>query len=237
MAPSASVTISSRAVDFIDAVARGDSDVAVIDPTLAEQDRRIPESLARAHLGTVLYIKLTPDYAQASVKLIREVGSGEIVTYDYSDDPVAFAAALRRQSRATRGQFLLRALGPQIAALPPALQDGVHRMSDEGERVYSVERLASVCDMGRGTLWRHFKRAGINSPWGFVVGLALLRNYDALINDSLAKQGIAKAIGVSSRRELQHQLTAVTGLSLSEILAPISIDRLAGCIAAVLTKP
>src|SRR5665213_501160 len=87
VAPPGSVAIRSGTVDFIDAVMRGSSDVALVDPMLVARDRGIVDSLSRAHLGTVLYIRLTPEYAQASVGVVRELGEGEIGTCGYSDEP------------------------------------------------------------------------------------------------------------------------------------------------------
>ncbi|MEO7101877.1 MAG: hypothetical protein ABI311_00955 [Gemmatimonadaceae bacterium] len=224
-------------IDFIDAVLRGSSDVALVDPLLAGRDCEIAESLSRAHLGTVLYIHLTPEYAQAAVGMIRQVGSGEVVTYGYNDDPTTFAAILRRQSRASRGQLLLRALAPQIANLPPEVRAGVHSMSEYGDRIDSVDCLASVCGVTRSTLWRHLRSAGVASAWGFVTGIKMLRNYDALVDASNGPVAIARAVGVSSTRALQHRCKAVVGLTLQEIRKPISIEELASRIADVLTTP
>lgn len=236
VAPPGLVSIRSDVVDFIDAVTRGSSDVAVVDPVLAKRDRAISDSLLRAHLGTVLYIHLTPEYAQASVGLIRELRAGEIVTYGYNDDPTTFADILRRQSRASRGHLLLRALAPQIAALPPGLRRGMGNISDQGHRIDSVERLATLCGVNRGTLFRHFKHAGITSASGFVTGLTFLRNYDALVDASLRMLDVARAVGLSSERSLQRRIVAVTGLSIRDIRAPVSIEHLTECIAGVLTS-
>ena len=235
IAPPGSVSIRSATVDFIDAVTRGSSDVALVDPMLASRDCRIPGSLLRAHLGTVLYIRLTPEYAQASVGLIRELGSGEIVTYGYNDDPTTLAGILKRQSRASRGLQLLDALAPQIATMPPGLRRGIGYISEQGHRIDSVERLATFCGVTRGTLFRHFKTAGIVSASGFVIGLTFLRNYDALIDDSLSMLGVARAVGLSSVRSLRQQAIAVTGLSIQEIRTPVSIEVLTARIASVLT--
>jgi hypothetical protein len=235
IAPPGSVSIRSGAVDFIDAVMRGLSDVALVDPMLAERDRRVPDSLLRAHLGTVLYIRLTPEYAQASMGLIRELGSGEIVTYGYNDDPRTFAEILRRQSRASRGQLLLHALAPQIAALPSELRRGIASMSEQGHRIDSVDRLAMLCSVTPSTLFRHFKNAGITSTSRFVAGFIFLRNYDALVDTNLTTLDVARAVGLSSERSLQQRSLALTGLSLREIRTPISIEHLAQCMANGLT--
>lgn len=237
VAPPGSVTIRSGAGDFIDAIARGFSDVAVVDPMLVKRNRAIAESLSRAHLGTVLYIELTPEYAQSSIELIRELGTGEIVTYGYNDDPTTFAGILRRQSRANRGLLLMRALAPQIALLSGELRRGIRNITDNGHRVDSVERLATLCGVTRVTLCRNFRKAGITSALGFVVGLVLLRNYDLLIDSSLTILDVARAAGFRSGRSLQHQIGKSTGLTLQAIRKPVSIDYLTECIAATLTTP
>lgn len=233
--PPGSVAIRSGAMDFIDAVTRGSSDVALVDPTLAERDPEIPGSLVRAHLGTVLYIQLTPEYAQAAVGMIREIGTGEIVTYGYNDDPVTLAGILRRQARANRSQHLLRALAPQIAILPAGLRAGIDRMSEYGDRIDSVDCLAGLCGVTRGTLWRQFKNAGIMSTWGFVAGLTMLRNYDVLIDRHLKIIDVAHAVGLNSERALQRRCIAISGLSFRAIRAQLSIQDLANRIANVLT--
>lgn len=235
VAPPGFMAIRSGPIDFIDAVTRGSSDVALVDPTLAERDPGIPESLVRAHLGTVLYIQLTPEYAQAAVGMIREIGSGEIVTYGYNDDPATLAEVLRRQSRANRSQHLLRALAPQIAALPPELRAGIDRMADYGDRIDSVDCLASLCGITRGTLWRQFRNVGITSPWGFVSGLTMLRNYDVLVDRRLKIIDIAHAVGLNSERALQRRCVAISGLAFNVIRTSLSIEDLAGRIANVLT--
>jgi len=229
------VAIRSAALDFIDAVARGSSDVAVVDPTLAEHDRGVPDSLSRAHLGTVLYIQLTPEYAQAAVGMIREVGSGEIVTYGYNDDPKTLAGILHRQSRANRGNYLLRELSTQIGLLPPPIRAGIDSIRKYGDRIDSVDSLASVCGVTRSTLWRQLRNVGISSAWGFVTGLTMVRKYDALIDPNSGLSATARALGVSSMRALQHRCTTVVGLTLDEIRKPISIEELAVRIADVLT--
>lgn len=235
IAPAGTVTLRSGTADFIEAVMRGASDVAVIDPTLAGRDRRVPDSLSRAHLGAVLYIRLTPEYAQASIGLIRELGSGEIVTYGYNDDPRTFAEILRRQSRTTRCQLLVRALAPQIDALPGELRRGIESMGDHGHRIDSVDRLATLCGVTRSTLFRHFRNAGIRSTSGFVAGLRFLRNYDSLVDTSLTVLDVARTVGLNSERSLQQRSIALTGLSLREIQAPVPIENLAQSIAQRLT--
>jgi AraC-like DNA-binding protein len=237
VAPPGSVAIRSATVDFIDAVTRGSSDVAVVDPMLAERDREIPGSLSRAHLGTVLYILLTPEYAQASIGLIQELGTGEIVTYGYNDDPTTFADILRRQSRASRGQLLVAALSPQLKTLPTALYRRINHVSEQAHRIDSVDALARVCGTTRSTLSRQFRNAGIASPWGFVSALTLLRNYDALIDDSLTLLDVARAVGLSSERALQRQCMAVSGLSVAAIREPLPIERFVEHLTQVLTVP
>ena len=233
--PPGSVTIRSATADFIDAVTRGSSDVAVVDPVLAERDHGIPGSLSRAHLGTVLYILLTPEYAQASIDLIRELGIGEIVTYGYNDDPTTFADILRRQSRASRGQLLVTALSQRLKTLPPALYSCINHVSDEGHRIDSVERLARVCGTTRWALSRQFRNAGIASPSGFVTALTLLRNYDVLADRSLTLLDIARAVGLSSERALRRQCIAVSGLSVAAIREPLPIERFVERVVDVLT--
>jgi len=235
VAPPGSVAMRPATADFIDAVTRGSSDVAVVDPMLAERDRDIPGSLSRAHLGTVLYIVLTPEYAQASIELIRELGIGEIVTYDYNDDPSTFADILRRQSRASRGQLLVDALAPQLEKLPRALRHRINHVSEYAHRVDSVERLARVCGITRGTLAKHFRNAGVRSARGFVAALTLLRNYDVLVDRSLPLLDVARAVGLSSERALQRQCVSVSGLSISAIREPLPIERFVDCISSVLT--
>jgi len=234
--PPGSLTIRSAAVDFIDAVTRGSSDVAVVDPMLAERDRAIPGSLSRAHLGTVLYILLTPEYAQASIDLIRELGIGEIVTYGYNDDPTTFADILRRQCGASRSQLLVTALSQQLTQLSPALYSRINHVSEQGHRINSVEQLARVCGITRWALSRQFKNAGIASQSGFVAALTLLRNYDVLTDRSLNLLDIARAVGLNSERALRRQCVAVSGLSIAEIREPpLPIERFVECIAGVLT--
>ena len=235
VAPPGSVTIRARALDFLDSLARGSSDVALVDPMLVERNRSISDSLARAHMGTVLYIELTPEYAQASVDLIRELGSGEIVTYGYNDDPATFASILRRQSRANRGQLLLRALAPQIALMPSDLRRGIRNISSHGHRIDSVDRLATLCGVGRNTLFSNFRIAGIKSVSGFITALIFLRNYDLLVDSSLTMIDVARATGFGSERSLRHQLIAIAGLSLQEIREPVSAESLTERIASILT--
>jgi AraC-like DNA-binding protein len=236
VAPMGSMALRAGTPDFIDAVIRGSADVAVVDPTLAARDHDVTGSLARAHLGTVIYIQLTPEYAQASVGLLRELGSGDIITFDYNDDPATFADILMRQSRAHRGQLLVQALAPQISALPPTLRNALDRISEQGHRIDSVDRLASVCGVARGTLLRNFKDGGIKSASGFVAALTLLRNYDALIDEGVTTIDVARAMGLSSERALQRRCVAISGLSLSEIRRPVSIQYFAERIARVLTS-
>jgi AraC-like DNA-binding protein len=233
--PPGSVAIRSAAVDFVDAVTRGSSDVAVVDPILAERDRAIPGSLSRARLGTVLYILLTPEYAQASIDLIRELGIGEIVTFGYNDDPATFADILRRQARASRGQLLVTALAPQLKALPPALHSRIAHVSEEGHRIASVEQLAGVCDITRWALARHFRAAGIASLSGFVAALTLLRNYDVLSDRSLTLLNVARSVGLSSERALRRQCLAVSGLPVAVVREPLPIERFVESVVGTLT--
>jgi len=233
--PPGSVTIRSGTADFIDAVTRGSSDVAVVDPMLAERDRSIPGSLSRAHLGTVLYILLTPEYAQASIDLIRELGIGEIVTYGYNDDPTTFADILRRQSRATRAHLLTTALSQRLKIVPSALYSCIDHVSEDGHRIDSVERLARVCGVTRWALSRQFRNAGIASPSGFVAALTLLRNYDILTDRSLTLLDVARAVGLSSERALRRQCIAVSGLAVTAIREPLPIERFVECIVDTLT--
>jgi len=235
VAPTGSMALRTGTPDFIDAVVRGSADVAVVDPMLVARDRDISDSLARSHLGTVIYIRLTPEYAEASIGLLRELGSGEIITFGYNDDPETFARAMRRQSRAQRAQLLIRALSQQIIALPPSLRGALERMADAGHRVDSVDRLSAVCGVSRGTLLRNFKDAGIRSPSGFAAALTLLRNFDALIDERLATIDVARAVGLSSERVLRRRCITLSGLTLDQVREPVCIEYFADRIAHVLT--
>jgi hypothetical protein len=234
VAPPGSVTIKRHSRDFIDAVTGGLSDVALVDPTLAARDSRVPESLSRAHIGTVLYIRLTPEYAQASVSLLRELGSGEIVTYGYNDDPATLAEVLQRQSRMHRAQMLLRALAGPIATLPPAIRRGIDHVSEQGDRINSVDRLVRACGVTRMTLSRSFRSAGMAPPRSLLAALAILRSYDTLIDNNVSHLDVALAVGVKSERQLQHRCLTLTGLTLDEIRAPISTEDLVKHMAAAL---
>ena len=235
VAPAGQIAIRSGVVEFIEAIVRGASDVAVVDPTLTGPNSAVSDSLVSAHLGTVLYITLTPEYAQAAVRMIRALGAGDIVTYGYTDDPTTFAEILRKQSRASRHEYLLRALEPQISRLPPEFQLGIQAIAEQGDRINSVDNLASLCGVTRCTVWRRLRNAGITSAWGFVAGLSLIRNYDSLIWKDHPIMEIARAVGLGSVRALQRRCVAVSGLSLGAIRAPISIEQLAEHIAITLT--
>lgn len=236
VAPPGRIAIRSGVIEFIDAIIRGASDVAVVDPTLAGPNTAVSASLASAHLGTVLYISLTPEYAQAAVKMIRALGAGEIVTYGYTDDPTTFAGILRKQSRASRHEYLLRALEPQISRLPAEFRSGLEAITEQGDRINSVDNLASLCGVTRGTVWRRLRNAGISSAWGFVAGLSLMRNYDSLTGKNLTIMEIAHSVGLGSPRALQRRCLVVSGLPLGAIRAPISIQDLAQSIAVTLTS-
>lgn len=235
VAPPGQIAIRSGVVEFIDAIVGGSSDVAVVDPTLAGRNRSVADSLVSAHLGTVLYITLTPEYAQAAVKMIRELGSGDIVTYGYTDDPTTFAGKLRNQSRANRHEYLLRALEPQISRLPPEFRSGIQAIAEQGDRIDSVDSLSSLCGVTRSTLWRNLRNVGIVSTWGFVAGLSLMRDYDSLVAEGRTMKDIAHMVGLGSIRALRRRCLVASGLSLREIRAPISIQELARSIAVTLT--
>ncbi|MEO7217819.1 MAG: hypothetical protein ABI026_06465 [Gemmatimonadaceae bacterium] len=235
VAPPGQIAIRSGVVEFIDAIVGGSSDVAVVDPTLAGGSRSVSDSLVSAHLGTVLYITLTPEYAQAAVKMIRALGSGDIVTYGYTDDPTTFAGKLRKQSRASRHEYLLRALEPQISRLPPEFRSGIQTIAEQGDRINSVDSLSVLCGVTRSTLWRNLRNVGIMSTWGFVAGLSLMRDYDSLVAVGRTMKDIAHMVGLGSVRALRRRCLVVSGLSLREIRAPVSIEELARRIAVSLT--
>ena len=235
--PPGAVIVKMHANDFVDAVARGVSDVAVLDPVMVESDATVATSLSKARLGTVLYIELTPEYAQASIELIRELGSGEIVTFGYNDDPATFGDILRRQARASRGQLLIDALKPNIAKMSAELRRGIAQLGDEGHRIDTADRLAALCGVTRGTLFRNFRSAGIVSASGLVTGLTLLRNYDLLIDPAFTMREIARAVGLSSERALREGLSRLANISLNELRAPIQIEEFARRIAGILTAP
>ncbi len=235
VAPPGAMVLRMTAEEFMEAVARGSSDVALVDPTLIDQQGEILESLTRSHLGTVLYIELTPEYAKASIDLLRELGTGEIVTFGYNDDPVTFAEILRRQARANREQLLLRALKSQVAAMSPEVRRGIAKISEHSQRVDSADRLATLCGVTRGTLFRNFRAAGITSASGLVTGLSLLRNYDLLVDSSLTMRNLARVIGLGSERAVRDRLLKLSGLSFQEVRKPVLIEEFAERIASTLT--
>lgn len=235
--PRGSLIVKMHANDFVDAIARGVSDVAVLDPLLASGEAAIPVSLSKAHLGTLLYIELTPEYAQASIELIRELGSGEIVTFGYNDDPATFGDLLRRQSRASRGQLLIGALKRNIAKMSTEVRRGIAQLGEQGHRIDSAERLAALCGVTRGTLFRNFRTAGIVSASGLVTGLTFLRNYDLLIDHNFTMRDVARAVGLSSERALREGLSRLANISLNELRAPMSIEEFNRRIADTLTTP
>lgn len=233
--PPGSVSMRATADEFIDSVERGSSDVAVIDPVLATRDRGVAGALARAHLGTVLYISLTPEYARASIELIRELGAGEIVTYGYNDDPTTFAGILRRQSRNSRGLLLVTALSRRVESLSPVVSSCISLASERVDRVDSVDQLARTCGTTRYVLARQFRSAGIASPSVVVAALTLLRNYDLLADANLTLLDVARAVGLSSERALRRQCVSVSGLSIAAIRKPLPIEHFVECVVNVLT--
>lgn len=232
-----SVALRAGTPDFIDAVVRGSADVAIVDPLLVARDLEVTAALVRAHLGTIIYMRLTPDYAQAALTLLRDLGSGEIVAYEYNDDPRAFSAAIVRQSRAFRGRLLLRGLESRLPTLPPIVHRAVSRVNERGDRIDSINRLAAVCGVSRRTVLRDFQHAGISSAGGFVAGLTLLRNYDTLVDRGVSPVRVARSIGLSSERALRKRCLDVSGSTLDEIRAPMPIEDFAGRIAGVITAP
>lgn len=217
------LALRDRSRDFLDAVARGWPDVAVVDPTLPDDHVEVAQSLLRCHVPTVAYIRLTPEYAASLIAFVREVRA-RVVTFGYNDDPRSLSIVLQHSPSVQNGRMLLSLLEPCIIELPHRLWRAVEEMNERCERLESVSQMAAYCAMTRQAVTLCFNACGIGSASTFVQALALIRSYDSLADSTIAPVHAARLLGLSSARSLDRRCRRVTGLSLREIRAPISIE-------------
>jgi hypothetical protein len=231
--PPGVVTFRSNTPAFIDTIRRGWPDIAIIDPTLVRLDATVPASLKRAHLGAVLYIRLTPDHAASVIAFVRQLAA-EVVTFGYNDDPGTFAALLTRSSRHRRGLLLLEMLQRQIGALPRLIRDGIRDLNERCDHVDSVATLASYTGVKRSALERRLREVGIRSTSNLVTGLNLVRNFDILADPTLSLQATTSLLGMSSVRCMSRRCVALSGLTPSVIRSGMTIDTFATRVAQTL---
>ncbi len=230
--------LTSRAdtSSFIDAVKRGWADVAIVDPTLAQSSAAVPTVLCEAHLGTVLYIRLTQEYAVSLVAFVRRV-EAVVVIFGHNDDPRAFASLLLRSSRTARGKLLLTLLGPCLEELPKSIRDGINDLNERCRRADSVATLACYCGVPRSTLTRRLRMVGIRSAIDLIAALNLVRNFDVLADSRLSLQSSARTLGLASARRLTRRCVGLAGMTPCEIRENPSLESFTTRIVDSLTSP
>lgn len=221
--------------DFIDALRRGWPDVAIVDPTLTRSSADVPIMLRKTHVGTVLYVRLTPAYAKSLVAFVRKA-EATVVTFGYGDDPRSLAAVLFRSSRNARGRLLLDLLSPFLAELPKPIRDGLDDLNERCKRVDSVATLACYCSVGRSTLTRRLCSVGIKSAADLVMGLALVRNFDTLTNSNISLQSCARMLGMTSAKRLIRHCARLSGMTPNELRLQPPVEKFALRIAESLTS-
>lgn len=237
LATTGSLAARTTADDFIESVARGWPDVAVVDPTLPASRAAVPITLREARVATLIYVQLTPAYATSLVEFVRQLAA-PVVTFGYNDDPRTLAAMLQRSTAATRGRALLDRLAPRLRTLPEPICAGIYRLNERSDHVDSVAQLASYCGVGRSTLSQRLREARLRSALRLVAGLALVRGYDVLTDAALPAVRTARLLGLASARSLDRRCRALVGCPLATLRdaahAP-SLTTVADRVAASLT--
>jgi hypothetical protein len=237
LAASGSLAVRTTEDGFVESVARGWPDIAVVDPTLTACRARVPISLREARVATLLYVQLTPAYATSLVEFVRQLAA-PVVTFGYDDDPRTLASMLQRSTTATHGHVLLDRLAPQLRTLPPAVCAGIYRLNERSNHVDSVAQLASYCGVGRSTLSQRLREAGIGSAQRLVAGLALVRGYDVVVDSTLPAARAARLLGLASARSLDRRCRSLAGFPLAVMRDParaptlsVVADRVAAALA------
>lgn len=236
LATSGLLAVRTTEDGFVESVARGWPDIAVVDPTLTASHARVPISLREARVATLIYVQLTPAYATSLVEFVRQLAA-PVVTFGYNDDPRTLAAMLQRSTAATRGRVLLDRLAPRLHALPDAICTGIYRLNERSDHVDSIAQLASYCGVGRSTLSQRLHAAGIRSAQRLVAGLALIRGYDVLVDPTLPASRSARLLGLASARTLDRRCRALAGYPLAILRDPAqapSLPVVADHVAAML---
>lgn len=236
LATSGLLAVRTTEDGFVESVARGWPDVAVVDPTLPASRARVPVSLREARVATLIYVQLTPAYATSLVEFVRQLAA-PVVTFGYNDDPRTLATMLQRSTAGTRGRMLLDRLAPRLDALPDAIRAGIYGLNERSDHVDSVAQLASYCGVGRSTLSQRLREAGIGSAQRLVAGLALVRGYDLLVDPSIPASRTARLLGLASARSLDRRSRSLTGFPLAVMRDPVSaptINVVADHVAAAL---
>lgn len=214
-------------------------DVVVVDP-LADGATRLDviERIRRQHptVPIVIYTALSATSMHAIAHLGR-IGVEHVVLSRFDDDRRRFLDLLERVPGQALSDRMLRALEPELAALPVTVVRAIRLMFRSPGRFRNTQDLSAASGLILRTLYRHLDAAGLPSPRLLVAAARLVRVYSLLRDPERHIKEVARRGGYHSQYQLAQHMRALTGYTPRVVRQTIEPSQFVALLADGLRRP
>jgi AraC-like DNA-binding protein len=207
-----------------------DTDLVVIDPTMAGDRFGDQIEAAVVHLQSVPVIIYTTVSAQAMGLVLRlaPLGVRHLVLYGIDDEPRPLRELIERVPTYPVIDMMLQELAGPLSSLTPSVRRAITLVFKSPTRARTGAEMAQLASMTRRSLYRHMASAGLQ-PRDVIDCALLLRAYTLLrapggqLKQTSVKLGFARPQTLS---DLLKEWTGLPARSINQGLEPAAFVRL-----------
>jgi AraC-like DNA-binding protein len=239
LARSASVLLSSTAIDFASLLRQRAVDVAVIDPWVGADAASVgphPAAVALAtapHIPFLLYMSGTRSFDETrSFFALKPTG---IIMRGIDDTPASIISAVRQAADGSLQGRIAQSIAAQLETLPQRMQMVLRRIFAEPDVSENVGDLCKTAGVPRRTFDRRLGEAGLSSAWTFLAIGRVSYAYRQL-RPGITCTEVAREMEYSSGRRLQNDVRSVLRMSPTA-MRQLSVEEFVRRVGAALTEP
>ena len=212
-------------------------DVLVLDPGVLDEGgfEALLLQLKRHGIPVLLYATLSRSVARRIVR----AGNGaahELVLHGAEDEQLLLLRKLEGISRLSVPAMLFNLAAPRLGGLPDSLQASCVGLFSGGPLPRLVDDVARTAGLGRRTVDRWMRRAGIRGAAMLLDTVRLARVWEPLVELRLSPADVALRCGYGKSRLLTAHARRIVGMTPSGFGGKYTRDRFAERLANVLLR-
>jgi AraC-like DNA-binding protein len=202
-------------------------EIAFVDPALGGTTSG--QEIERLHLHfpsvrLILYTQMTPQLAHVLLTL-GQCGIRQVVLRGVDDHPERLREFVTAEAMHAVSHRLVAQLTPAIAPLPSQLRWVLEDAIRNPGRVQTIQQVAALAEIDRGTCARQFARAGLPSPRHILAAARVLYAHHLLQDPGFTIEDVAKRLGYAQAKTLQQHARKYLGLTAGEMKLSLTPDQ------------
>jgi AraC-like DNA-binding protein len=227
VAPRFSVARASTWDDALETIRSRLVEIAMVDPALG--GIASSQEIERLHLlfpslRLILYTSMTPQLAPVLLTL-GQYGIRQVVLRSVDDHPDVLLNLVSAEAMNAASHRLLDQLTAALAPLPAELRWVLEDALRSPGTVQTVQQVAALARVDRGTCARWFARAGLPSPRHILAAARVLYAHRLLQDPGFTIEDVAKRLGYAQAKTLQQHARTYLGLTAGEMRLSLTADE------------